>query len=74
VLDLFFKIGYDAFIRSKGKKMTVSELMTILNTCDPTAKVYTLNMISGEYVTPYIEIDEVEDGDGMQAVIIDCGE
>lgn len=54
--------------------MTVSELMTILNACDPTAKVYTLNMISGEYVTPYIEIDEVEDGDGMQAVIIDCGD
>ena len=54
--------------------MTVSELIAILNRCEPDAKVYTLNMISGEYVTPYIEIDFVEDGDGMQAVIIDCGD
>jgi hypothetical protein len=50
--------------------MTVSELMAILSNCEPYAKVYTLNMISGEYVTPHIEIDEVEDGD----VLIDCGD
>ena len=50
--------------------MTVSELMTILSTCEPYAKVYTLNMISGEYVTPHIEIDERVDGD----VFIRCGD
>jgi len=70
VLDLFSKSGYDVFIRSKGKKMTVSELMAILRDHDPDAKVYVMNLISGMHVTPFVDVGD----DPGCAVIIDCDE
>jgi hypothetical protein len=50
--------------------MTVSELMDILRNQDPDAKVYTMNLISGMYVTPVVDVDEVEGS----AVLIDAGD
>ena len=50
--------------------MTVSELMAILRDQDPDAKVYTMNLISGVYVTPIIDL-----GDACgDVVLIDCGD
>ena len=48
--------------------MTVSELMTILRDHDPDAKVYIMNLISGIYVTPFVDVGD----DRGCAVIIDC--
>jgi hypothetical protein len=50
--------------------MTVSELMAILRDRDPDSKVYIMNLISGIYVTPVIDIGDT-DTDG---VLIDCGD